>query len=272
MRVRDENRAVCQVCRTPLPEVTRGRPPAYCSRGCQAKAYRRRRNPPVAPPAPAPGARSSRRREISEALWRVAAERGLDAASMREVAAEAGVSLRVVQYHFDTKHRLLVSALRLLNEDNERHARARMASVDPSDPRALLRAILGEFLPLDDQRRAALRVLAAYYARSLTDPALASAFLHDAQPLEQLVAGVIGQARRDGTAAPGLDPRHEADLLVAGVTGLGMDVLHGRRTMAEVRRVIDYHLGRVFTTGPEGGTGPGDATDPGGGPRAAGPS
>ncbi|WP_436762194.1 TetR family transcriptional regulator C-terminal domain-containing protein [Streptosporangium sp. V21-05] len=126
-----------------------------------------------------------------------------------------------------------------------------MASVDPADSRALLRAILGEFLPLDDQRRAALRVLAAYYARSLTDPALASFFPHDAQPLEQLVAGVIGRAQREGKAAPGLDPRHEADLLVAGITGLGMDVLHGRRTMAEVRRAVDYHLDRVFPTGPE---------------------
>ncbi|MEU8382711.1 TetR/AcrR family transcriptional regulator [Streptosporangium sp. NPDC048865] len=248
----DENKAACQVCRAPLPPVTRGRPPAYCSRGCQAKAYRRRKNPPPAPAAPEPGTRPSRRREISEALWRVAAERGLDAASMREVAAEAGVSLRVVQYHFDSKHRLLVSALRLLNEDNERHGRARMASVDPSDSRALLGAILSEFLPLDDQRRAALRVFAAYYARSLTDPALASVFLHDAQPVEELVAGVIERAQRDGTAAPGLDPRHEADLLVAGITGLGMDVLHGRRTVAEVRRAVDYHLGRVFAAGPGG--------------------
>ncbi|MGJ6962959.1 TetR/AcrR family transcriptional regulator [Streptosporangium sp. G11] len=252
--MRDEKRAACQVCRAPLPAVTRGRPPAYCSRGCQAKAYRRRKNPPPAPASPEPGARSSRRREIAEALWRIAAERGLDAASMREVAAEAGVSLRVVQYHFDSKHRLLVSALQLLNEDNERHSRVRIgqALADPSDSRALLRAILGEFLPLDDRRRAALRVLAAYYARSLTDPALASVFLHDAQPLEDLVAGVIGRAQRDGTAAPGLDPRHEADLLVAGVTGLGMDALHGRRTMAEVRRAVDYHLGRIFTTGPGG--------------------
>ncbi|WP_440084701.1 TetR/AcrR family transcriptional regulator [Streptosporangium sp. LJ11] len=268
--MRDEKRVTCRVCRAPLPAATRGRPPAYCSRGCQAKAYRRRKNPPPAPPAPEPGARSPRRREISEALWRVAAERGLDAASMREVAAEAGVSLRVVQYHFDSKHRLLVSALRLLNEDNERHARARMASVDPSDSRALLGAILAEFLPLDDQRGAALRVLAAYYARSLTDPALASVFLHDAQPLEQLVAGVIGQAQREGTAAPGLDPRHEADLLVAGITGLGMDVLHGRRTVAEVRRAIDYHLGRVFPTSREGGSG---AAGPprSDGPRAATP-
>ena len=31
---------------------------------------------------------------------------------MRDVATEAGVSLRLVQYYFETKHNLLVLALR----------------------------------------------------------------------------------------------------------------------------------------------------------------
>lgn len=41
-----------------------------------------------------------RRRQIGEALLRVASTRGLQSATMREVAAEAGVSLRLVQYYF----------------------------------------------------------------------------------------------------------------------------------------------------------------------------
>ena len=39
-----------------------------------------------------------RRQQIAEALLRTAAARGLHATGMREVGAEAGVSLRVVQY------------------------------------------------------------------------------------------------------------------------------------------------------------------------------
>ncbi|GII55052.1 hypothetical protein Pth03_34410 [Planotetraspora thailandica] len=167
---------------------------------------------------------------------------------MREVAAEAGVSLRVVQYHFTSKHRLLVAALQLLNDAEDRHARARLQALpDPADPRALLQAIMREFLPLDGRRRMALRVFAAYYARSLTDPTLASVFLSASHPLELLVAGILREAQHAGAAAPGLDPDHEADLLVSGISGLGMDVLHGRRTVADVQRVLDYHLGRIFT-------------------------
>ncbi|MFC5143273.1 TetR/AcrR family transcriptional regulator [Streptomyces aureoversilis] len=249
--MRDEIRDRCRVCAAPLAVAARGRPPLYCSRSCQARAYRRRAGErggreaavtPAGEPA-AGGAGEGRRRQIAEAVWRIAAQRGLEAASMREVAAEAGVSLRVVQYHFGSKHGLLVSALHLLHEENDRRARARMAVLpDPADLRAVLGAVLNEFLPLDEQRRSALRVFVAYYVRSLTDPALAEVFLHASQPVEQLVAGLIAQAG----AAPGTDPGREADLLVSGVTGLGMDVLHGRRTLADVRTTLDYHLDRIL--------------------------
>ncbi|OKI10253.1 transcriptional regulator [Streptomyces sp. CB02923] len=174
----------------------------------------------------------------------MAAGRGLESASMREVAAEAGVSLRVVQYYFGSKHRLLVEALRMLHEENDRRARARMAHLhDAGDLRAVLRAVLVEFLPLDEQRAVALRVFTAYFVRSLTDPAVAEVFLHGEQEMESLVATLI---RGAGAVRPGVDPVREADLLVSGVTGLGLDVLYGRRTMAGVRATIDYHLDRIF--------------------------
>ncbi|MEU8681777.1 TetR/AcrR family transcriptional regulator [Streptomyces sp. NPDC048611] len=237
---------VCRMCRTALPPAGRGRPALYCSRSCQAKAYRRRKQTPAPvaerPAAPAP---SGKRLRIAEALWRIAAERGLHAASLREVAAEAGVSLRAVQYHFASKHRLLVDALQLLHAENERIARSRIR-FDASQPRGLLRAVLEEFLPVDAQRTTALRVFAAYYARSLTDPELARAFLPAEQPLERMVAELIAAAQADGRTVPGLDPWREADLLVSGVVGLGSDVLHGRRTLDEVRRTLDYHLDRIF--------------------------
>lgn len=234
------------MCRTALPPAGRGRPALYCSRSCQAKAYRRRKQPPVpVTERPAAGDPSGKRLRIAEALWRIAAERGLHAASLREVAAEAGVSLRSVQYHFGSKHRLLVDALRLLHAENERIARSRIP-FDATEPRGLLRAVLEEFLPVDAQRATALRVFAAYYARSLTDPALAKVFLPAEQPLERLVADLITTAQADGRTVPGLDPWREADLLVAGAVGLGSDVLHDRRTLDEVRRTLDYHLDRVF--------------------------
>ncbi|MFI7013580.1 TetR/AcrR family transcriptional regulator [Streptomyces sp. NPDC050164] len=247
--MRDENKRACPVCGTPTVRPGRGRPPVYCSRSCQARAYRRRRQPlpaPGSPPAPRPtDVRARQRRRIAEAVWRIAAEQGLDAASMRRIAAEARVSLRVVQYHFDSKHALMVDALRLLHEENERLAQGRIR-YDMTEPCALLRAVLDEFLPLDEQRAFALRVFTAYYARSLTDPVLAEVFLAAEQPLERLVSDIIGVGETSGSTAPGIDRAHEADLLVSGAIGLGLDVLHGRRSLADVRTVLEYHLRRIF--------------------------
>ena len=55
-----------------------------------------------------------RRRQIADALLRTAATRGLHATGMREVAAEAGVSLRLVQYYFGTKEELMLVAMQHL--------------------------------------------------------------------------------------------------------------------------------------------------------------
>jgi AcrR family transcriptional regulator len=198
-------------------------------------------------PAPAAPEPAGRRRQIAEAVWRIAAERGLQMATVREIAAEAGVSPRVVQYHFIDKHDLLVTALEMLHRENGHRARERIAALrDASDPRVLLRAVLEELLPLDDQRRTNLRVMTAYYARSLTDPALAAVFLHGESPLEDLVATLITAAG----ARPSIDVGREADLLVGGMTGLGLDLLHRRRSRADVRRTLDYHLNRVLVERP----------------------
>ena len=55
-----------------------------------------------------------RRRQIADALLRTAATRGLHATGMREVAAEAGVSLRLVQYYFGAREELMLAAIQRL--------------------------------------------------------------------------------------------------------------------------------------------------------------
>ncbi len=239
--MRDEK---CLVCGGALLVPERGRRPRYCSRACQARAYRSRRAQP-APPAEQTTVAAQRRTQIAHAVWRIAAEQGLEAVSLRAVAAEAGVSVRVVQYHFGSKHQLLVDALTLLHETNQQNARDRIEA-DLTDPRALLSAILREFVPLDEQRRLSLRVLAAYYARSLTDPALAAVFLAGDRSLEEFVALILRQAADSGLLRAGIDPGSTADLLVAGVTGLGLDVVHGTRRSRDVLEIIARQLDQLF--------------------------
>jgi len=70
---------------------------------------------------------------------------------MREVAAEAGVSLRLVQYYFGTKEELLLAAMQHLATQFSDRAMARIRQSRPGDgpasPRDIIGAILAEGCP-----------------------------------------------------------------------------------------------------------------------------
>src|SRR5580700_4732495 len=131
-----------------------------------------------------------RRRQIADALVRTAATRGLHATGMREVAAEAGVSLRLVQYYFGTKEELLLAAMQHLAAQFAERGMARIKQLkdtkSPDYPRDLIAAILAEALPADDERRTFAVLNTAYFALSLTEPTLATA------PLVRNSNAVIG--------------------------------------------------------------------------------
>src|SRR6202034_4177025 len=131
-----------------------------------------------------------RRRQIADALLRTAATRGLHATGMREVAAEAGVSLRLVQYYFGTKEELMLAAMQQLAAQFSDRGPARIEQTrrtpGPARPRDVIAAILTEGLPADAERRTFIALYTAYFALSLTEPALAAA------PLVSNSGAVIG--------------------------------------------------------------------------------
>ena len=192
-----------------------------------------------------------RRRQITDALLRTAAARGLHAAGMREVAAEAGVSLRLVQYYFGTKEELLLAAMQqLAAQFNERVlARIQQAkeTAGASSPRDVIAAILTEALPDDDERRTFTLVYTAYLALSLTDPALAiNPLVRNSNAVIEVVAAQLRAAQAAGDTPAHLDPNLEAFSLLAMSAGLGTSVLAGHSSPEQAQAVIDYHLRRVF--------------------------
>jgi AcrR family transcriptional regulator len=195
-----------------------------------------------------------RRRQIADALLRVAAERGLHAAGMREVAAEAGVSLRLVQYYFGTKEELLLAGMQHLAARFAERALARVrrlkqagAADGQARPRDVISAILTEALPADDESRTFTIIGTAYLALSLTDPALAIApLVKNSDALSHVMAAQLRVAQAAGDVPVHLDPDLEAVSLMAMSAGLGTSVLVGQSSVAQAHAVIDYHLYRLF--------------------------
>lgn len=188
-----------------------------------------------------------RRRQIAEAVWRLAAGQGLESVTLRQVAVEAGVSMRLVQYYFGTRTGLLLSALELLNADAERTGRERIGALgaDPGS-RAVLRGLLAEMLPLDEERRIRHLVYAAYFVRFLADPDLAAVAAAAPPLLEELAATLLADGQRRGEVPPAVDARAEGEFLLAAASGLQAGMLLGQLTAERAMALIDHQLDRLY--------------------------
>ncbi|MUN37218.1 TetR/AcrR family transcriptional regulator [Actinomadura litoris] len=110
-----------------------------------------------------------RRREVAEAVWRVVRRDGLDRASVREVAREAGLSMGSLRHYFAAQSELLDFTLRTIIERIDR----RIAALpEEADPRLRAERVLAELLPMDAERAAENQVWLAFTARALVDPGL----------------------------------------------------------------------------------------------------
>ncbi|MET7290392.1 TetR family transcriptional regulator C-terminal domain-containing protein [Streptomyces sp. NPDC005573] len=89
-----------------------------------------------------------------------------------------------------------------------------------------------------------------YAVLAVTDPALAAQpFVRNPDAAEEVVAGLLGQAREADLLRPGTEVRLEAVSLLAMSAGLGISVLVGRCSVRSAVAVLDHHLNRIFKDG-----------------------
>ncbi|NGO69661.1 TetR/AcrR family transcriptional regulator [Streptomyces boncukensis] len=198
---------------------------------------------------------AQRRAHIADALARVAAREGLHTVTLRGVAAEAGVSLNLVQHYFGTKAELMHAALLRLERLSHERWSARLAQLPrPVTPRALFEAFLAEALPTDGPSRDFHLVWTAYATLAMTDPELAAQpFVEGPDRLERQLAEVLRRAQRDGALDPRRDPAAEAARLLTLSHGLGTSVLVGQRSPDAAHALLHAHLDEVFGADETGG-------------------
>lgn len=184
-----------------------------------------------------------RRRHIAEAVHRVIHDKGMESVSLREVAAEAGMSMGAVQYYVTTKNQMLLLAL----EHIAVWIGTRVAAVAArqSTPLDLLRDTVLELLPLDDERSYLNRVGLAFQASSVVDDDQAAAMRLGLPLLLSLLAEQIRAAQAAGQLAAHLDADKEASILHAFAQGTVNATLVGHYTPEEVTALLDHHLARL---------------------------
>jgi AcrR family transcriptional regulator len=156
-----------------------------------------------------------RRAELTEAAARVIARSGIEAATVREVAAEAGCTTGALTHYFADKRELLLTTFQ--------ESLTRRRSLRPVDssatPAARLRASLEGALPLDEQRRRHWMVTLACCSQAVADPELASAQRDAYREFRTHLARLI--AAIDSS----LGPERLAEQLIALADGIAIQAL-----------------------------------------------
>lgn len=185
----------------------------------------------------------ARRAEIAEALWRVVLRDGVSGVSIRDVAAEAGISAGSLRHVFADKEEMLAFSMRLIylrvGERVVEHMSIR-------DPLRRAEAILSEVLPFDDVRRVEMHVNLALVTDAVAHPGLAEAGLEAHDGLRALSRRVLIDLSDHGLVDARHDLEAEAMRLHALVDGLAVHLLLGHNDApARVRRLVRDHLGSL---------------------------
>ncbi|WP_336206166.1 TetR/AcrR family transcriptional regulator [Nonomuraea sp. LPB2021202275-12-8] len=163
-----------------------------------------------------------RRREVLSAARRVIVRDGIDAATTRAIAKEAGYSNGVLAHYFADKDEILLSALR----QSHQRIRERLArKVDGVSGLAALRELLLDNLPLDAERTQETRLEVSFWSRSLAAERLAEVQRAEAAELRAAVRDLLAQARAGGELSTDQSLDDLAEQLLALVDGLSLHLL-----------------------------------------------
>ena len=178
-----------------------------------------------------------RRDEVVAAARRIILRDGIEAATTRAIAKEAGYSNGVLTHYFEDKDDILVSAL----EASHRRITERLAEkLSGLTGLAALREVLLDNVPLDEERVRETGLEVGFWGRCLTSPGLLEVQRREAAELRFLVVSLLRSAAEAGQVRADEDLDDVAERLLALVDGLSV------RRLLYPGRVTDDHLERLI--------------------------
>jgi AcrR family transcriptional regulator len=170
-----------------------------------------------------PSVEPERREQLIAAAARVIARSGYDAATVRDVAREAGVSTGVIAYYFDGKDDLFAHVLRSASQA----FRGRLVqALDAAEtPRERLLALAEAATPGDDDAARAHALWIDFWARAARDPALAGLTVRLYDGWRSEIAGTVRAGQRAGDFRQDADAEAFARGFAAAADGLATHVV-----------------------------------------------
>ena len=189
----------------------------------------------------------ARRRAIAEAIFEVIGSRGLEAVSLRDVAAQAGVSMGAVQHYFASKEQMLLFALGHMRDRVLARMQAELAAIAEPTAREIVRAAASAMLPMGEQGRQEAIVAGAFYSVATVHPVYADVLREGYHRLLAVSRQSLRTAAEAGQIADGIDTDREAAMLFFMIQGLIGPILIAILSPADALALVDHQLDRIFT-------------------------
>lgn len=205
-----------------------------------------------------------RREHVVDAVLRLVDRGGVSAASLRNVADEAGLNVGSVRHYFTSHHELLLAAATTMADRATARIERHLADFDESasDEARLevLLDVLMELLPADDARRTECVIFLAFAEHSRTMASLQSVTRELFRGPRELAHAIFGDS---GLSAD--DTRLAIDALAATVDGLTLQGVHesDRFPPERMREVLRWQIRTTFAGHPTGAPASGSEDSPG---------
>ncbi|MGW3494762.1 TetR/AcrR family transcriptional regulator [Streptomyces sp. NPDC001020] len=191
------------------------------------------------------GDHEARRRDVSEAVWRVLAAHGFGGLTMRAVAAELGATTGLLTHYFPAKRDLVAYALDLLEARSASRPR-RTAGPGLS----AVRAALLDILPLTGEATVSNRIWVSSWDTALADPELSADYARKYARSRDKLRDLVAAAQQLGELPPG-DAARIASGAQSFVLGLVVQALFAPETFPPDRQteLLDDYLAALTSCG-----------------------
>ena len=162
----------------------------------------------------------ARRDEVAALATRLIADGGIDAATVRDIAAAGGYSTKVVSRYFPDKRELLLLVYRAAAE-RARHRLMAARTLRGDDVLACTDALL----PLDDSRRTDWAIWLAFWGRAVSDQGFSREQRRRVRSTRQFLGAVIENAVAAGDVPEDTDAEWLAAQLLTAIHGVAVQAM-----------------------------------------------
>lgn len=182
-----------------------------------------------------------KRKLIAEAAWKIIENEGIEKASIRRVAAEAGMSPGALRHYFSTKDEMLLFIIEYFIEEGKKRSDDKEWSKNPLQA---VEEVLLELVPIDEEKKIETSVWWIFALRSLTSDALKEKKDEMTDGTYDLANSMIRILTLKGILSDSVNADLESSRLSALIEGLSFHALlrPDVYTPEKVKEVISYHL------------------------------